>query len=318
MVLGSAMAARARGPVEAGASGPARVIYVTGKGGAGKSTISTLVARQAAARGLATALVQTGTRALDRAVRLPEAEPFSVFRLDERAALGQLVARLLRVRFLAGRLMDSRTFSAVAAAAPGVRELVYMSYIFDVARSRVGDAPFDLVVVDGFATGHAAAMLSSPYTSADLIAIGPAARIARDIGRMTSSPDRFRVVSVTLPEELAATECHELRARLDELGITTAATVVNAAYPQVLGDAQLEWLRAAGTANGTSGSRDALLYEARRRRQATIVSGIAAEGITTLTLPYDFDAGGGHAGATPAAIDCLLDRCLDASSDTRP
>ena len=61
-------------------------------------------------------------------------------------------------------------------------------------------------------------MLSSPFTSADLIPIGPAARIARDIGAMAGSVDLFRILSVTLPEELAATECGELRERLDGLG----------------------------------------------------------------------------------------------------
>lgn len=306
MLVGSAMAARAGGP---GDGRQAPIVYVTGKGGTGKTTVSTMIARRAAERGLSVALVATGARATATARTRDDRERFSIFQLDERAALGQLVARLLRVRFLAGRLMDSRSFSAVAAAAPGVRELVYMSYIRDVARSRVGGVPLDLVVVDGFATGHTIAMLSSPYTTADMIPLGPAARIARAIGRMTSSAERFRVLAVTLPEELPATECGELGRRLAELGIAVAATVVNAAYPAVLTDTQLEWLNDAAAGAKSHSSLDALLYEARRRRQAEIVAAIEAQGATTITLPYSFDGGG---KACADVLDSILLHCVEA------
>ncbi len=254
--------------------------------------------------------------------RDPAEKAYSLFRLDERAALGQMVTRLLRVRFLAARLMDSRTFSAVAAAAPGVRELVYLSYIFDVARGRIAPtgnrraAPPDIVFVDGFATGHTIELLSSPYTSAELIPIGPAARIARDIGQAARDADGFRVVSVTLPEELAATETAELQDALGEIGVRIAATVVNRVYPDRFehcvdgAEAALGWLHSRRAA-GEPGSSDALLYERRRVRQSRIVEGLRtiAGGSGFIELAHQFD---GNGSETPReSIDALLQDCLD-------
>ncbi len=301
------------------------MIYLTGKGGAGKSMLATLLAQRCAEQGVRTALIETGSPGGPR--RDSAEKAYSLFRLDERTALGQMVTRLLRVRFLAARLMDSRTFSAVAAAAPGVRELVYLSYIFDVARGHIAPAgnrratPPDIVFVDGFATGHSVELLSSPYTSAELIPIGPAARIARDIGRAARDADGFRVVSVTLPEELAATETAELQGALNEIGVRIAATVVNRVYPDRFDrcedgrEAALEWLHARHAA-GEPGSSDARLYERRRVRQREIVEGLRtlATGSEFLEVAHQFD---GNGSQTPReTIDALLKGCLDGITNT--
>ena len=261
----------------------ARVLYVTGKGGVGKSFVAAELAHAAASRGLETALVDVAGQAFAVAEPSGDAGPrVDRITLDPRTALRHLLTRLLRFGFLSNRLMDSRTFSAVAAAAPGLRDLVYLSYVRDLADGRIGHR-FDLVVVNGVASGHTIAMLEAPARVAELVAMGPAASIARATRELVADARRFRVAVVTLPEELCVTETGELHAALARLAVAITPTVINGVYPRRAAEGQARWLEENRV------SQDAALYLARRRRQLAFVEHVASPGGKPVIFPYRFD-----------------------------
>jgi len=259
-----------------------RTLYVTGKGGAGKSFVTALLAREAARRGVRTAVVEL----VDERPSPEDAEPpksawVRRIVLDQRAALGHLLTRLLRLPFVTRRLLDSRTFSAVSAAAPGVKEIVYVSYLRDLAFGRTPHQA-DLVLVNGLASGHSRALLSAPERTRRLIALGPVTGVVEDAASFVTDADRFRVTVVTTPEELAVSETEELHDALADAHVPVTATVVNGVYPPRLTADQLAWVRK------HEASSDAMLYMNRRARQLALAERVASPAGEPLLLPFFF------------------------------
>ena len=69
----------------------------------------------------------------------------------------------------------------LAAATPGLRELLTIGKIWELAQPRRrarGAQPYDVVVVDAPATGHGLALLEAPRSFANAAQVGPIARYA--------------------------------------------------------------------------------------------------------------------------------------------
>src|ERR1700729_1834039 len=96
---------------------------------------------------------------------------------------------------ITGRLLAaSNTFHYFAAAAPGAKELVTMVRVRELCEGRDAakhgsrnssheqrdPAPYDLVILDAPATGHALALLRSPQTFASIVRVGPLAEQAQE------------------------------------------------------------------------------------------------------------------------------------------
>ena len=248
----------------------ARVLYLTGKGGVGKTYLAERIAAKLAVLTGRVALLSLGpgeAAVLDDDADAAYTDAVELHTLDDRAAMAQLLSRVVGLRMISERLLDSRTFSAVAAAAPGVREFVAMSFVQDVAaRDR-----YRWVVVDAPATGHSLALLAAPGRMARMAPFGPAARIAREIERFTCDSRAFRVGLVSTPEDLAAREAVEADESLRGLGITPQFVIVNGIYPELASTAQGDWLERFST------DADVLLYLTRRRRQRTATANLISE-----------------------------------------
>ncbi|HXP98756.1 MAG TPA: ArsA-related P-loop ATPase, partial [Solirubrobacteraceae bacterium] len=150
-------------------------------------------------------------------------------------------------RISARLLAASSTFHYFAAAAPGAKELVSLIKVrelcegrgatgraaSDSRRKRRGGAPYDLVVLDAPATGHALAMLRSPQTFSSIVRVGPLAEQAGKARQLLEDPRRSGYVAVTHASEMAVTETLELEEGLRrELDRDLDAVVVNGALPR--------------------------------------------------------------------------------------
>ena len=92
----------------------------------------------------------------------------------------QAMEEYLRVKAgpLGQALGSSRLFQAFAMATPGMRELLSIGKVWELAqldRRTRGAAPYDLVIVDAPATGHGVGLLRTPRTFADIARVGPIA-----------------------------------------------------------------------------------------------------------------------------------------------
>jgi len=219
-----------------------RLVFVTGKGGVGR-TAATLALALAATRRKRRVLVvevnpfgRMGEYLGDRTLG---PEPLEVLPGLSAAAivpdviLEGFLAGFLRFRRLAHRLLESTSFRAVAAAAPGLEDFLTLLEIARWERARAGlrRPRFDLVLVDAPATGHSVPLLGTPRSLLKMLPFGPLARSARDLALLLDDPARTAAVLVALPEEMAVNESLELATALMRLGVAILPPVVNAVAP---------------------------------------------------------------------------------------
>jgi anion-transporting ArsA/GET3 family ATPase len=219
-----------------------RLVFVTGKGGVGKTSVVLALAAAAARRARRVLVVETspygrigeylGDRTLtdEPAELLPDVWAATI---TPEVVLEEFVVGLLRVRRLAHRLLESQTFRAVATAAPGIEDFLTLVRIarWEGARGRLRRRRFDLVIVDAPATGHSVPLLATPRALLKMLPFGPLASSARELALLLDDPARTAVALVTRAEEMAVNETLELAEALMAIGVTVLPPVVNAVAP---------------------------------------------------------------------------------------
>jgi anion-transporting ArsA/GET3 family ATPase len=131
-------------------------------------------------------------------------------------------------------LGSSKLFQAFAMATPGMRELLTVGKVWDLAqpeRRTRGATPYDLVVVDAPASGHGLSMLRTPRTFAEIARVGPIAHQGRTIAATIADPSFTAVVAVARPEEMPVSETLSLHASLANDGLALHEVIANAVYP---------------------------------------------------------------------------------------
>jgi hypothetical protein len=133
-------------------------------------------------------------------------------------------------------LARSNAFSAFVHAAPGARELITITKAWELGRRTRWDRRrrgYDLVVVDGPASGHGLGMLRTPHTFAEIARVGPIASQAREVDELLRDPSRSAILTVALPAELPVSETLDLEGRVrDALRRDVDAIVVNGVLPR--------------------------------------------------------------------------------------
>ena len=230
--------------------------FVTGKGGEGKTTVALAAALAAARDGRrvvrcevagqarAAALYGAGAPRPGREVQLEEGLWSTT--IDPVVALEEWAGRQIGSRRLVGLLTHSNAFAAFVNAAPGARELVAITKAWELAQSErwvKGVGGYDLVVLDGPASGHGVGLLRTPHTFAEIARVGPIATQARKVVALLEDPARSALVAVALPAELSVSETLDLERRVEgAVGRPLDAVVVNGVVPRRFSAADVDRL----------------------------------------------------------------------------
>ncbi|HSC03734.1 MAG TPA: ArsA family ATPase [Solirubrobacteraceae bacterium] len=271
-----------------------RLLFVTGKGGVGKSTVAIALGLLAARHGLRTIVAELSNQERVQGLFIDEAPPSGAadksniareqFRELELAPglftisidPQQAMEEYLRVKAgaIGQALGSSRLFQAFAMATPGMRELLSIGKVWELAqlnRRTRGGAPYDLVIVDAPATGHGVGLLRTPRTFADIARVGPIAHQGRTIADTIADSEFTGVIAVATPEEMPVNETMTLAEELARDELPLDLVIVNALYPARFEPAEIAELGAALTKTRSALARSALraaLSEHARRHAA--------------------------------------------------
>jgi hypothetical protein len=229
------------------------LLFVTGKGGVGKTTVAIAAAQAAARAGRRVVLCELSGQARAADVYGAGAHPgrelalergLWALTIDPERALEEWAGAQLHSRRLARLATRSSIFEAVVSAAPGARELLSITKATELVGPRRWTSsllPYDLVVVDGPASGHGVALLRTPQTFAEIARVGPIASQARTAAQLLGDPRRCAVVAVAQAAELPVSETIELERRIvADVGRPLGAIVVNAVLGRGFSAAELD------------------------------------------------------------------------------
>jgi len=221
-----------------------RLIFVTGKGGVGKSTVAIAMGIRAALEGKRTIVVEVAsTENTSRIFRQEEvgyrevevANDLWAISIDPEDSMREYVLLQLKVKAMRDLLFRSRMFTYLAEATPGLKELVTIGKIWELAqpdRKIKHGRRYDLVIVDSPATGHGISFLQTPRTFANIARVGPMHTQARELEDMITNHDLTGSVIVSLPEEMPVNETAGLEAELTgDIGVSVDRVIMNALYP---------------------------------------------------------------------------------------
>lgn len=214
-----------------------RLILVGGKGGVGRSTVAASIAAWLSRAGRKTLLVEANANdrygtffdapEVGTDIRQLQKNLYAI-NTNPAAALEEYGLMVLRFKRVYRMVFENRVTRYFLRAIPGLDDYSILGKVwFHVTKER-----WDTVVFDLPASGHSLSMLRIPKVILETVPEGPLTRDARDVQKLLTDPERTALVTVTLAEEMPATEARELSTKLDtELAIRTQHLVVNQTYP---------------------------------------------------------------------------------------
>ena len=287
-----------------------RLIFVTGKGGTGKSTVAAAMA-VALSRRRPTTIADLDRRRsslrLLSSADFDSQKPFTIDKnleglaLSPHSELEAFIQRIVPLKSISRRMLESRTFGYVTAALPGLEAFLML----DRLRILSGDGALKdrFIVVDGPASGSALEFLSVAQGVKGIAPTGTLNRLAHSVQSFLTDAARFGVVITVTPEEMALREALETFATLKSLGVQWVVAVLNSTSKVLFNAADLAALTPLKSHAQLALRRNAMAeYTIIARDQ------LKAAGLLVLELPALFLAQIGKAEANHLADE--LDRAL--------
>ena len=218
-----------------------RLLFVTGKGGVGKTTVAAALGLLAAEQGKRTLVCEVEPKGDLSVAYECGPTPFqgrkvspglTAMSMDTEASLREYLKLIARVPVI-GRIGPvASAFDFVATAAPGIREILTIGKLCYEVR----EGHYDLVVVDASATGQVVGQLAAPTGINELVKVGIVRNQTGWMLDILRNPATTGAVIVTTPEEMPVSEAVDLASRLhEETPVKLACVIANRVLPELFG-----------------------------------------------------------------------------------
>lgn len=202
------------------------IIFITGKGGVGKSAVAAGFALKRAQSGKKTLLVELGHQSfyqdyfnLASVTYKPQTlKPNLDLSLwSGKECLREYLIYLLKVESIYKLFFENPVSKTLIQIAPALPELSIIGKITSGPRKVGPPLNYDTIVVDGFATGHFLALLNAPRGMAESFKFGPMGEQSKSIEKVISDPEMAKYYVVSFPEEMPVVEAEELAHEIEKI-----------------------------------------------------------------------------------------------------
>lgn len=213
-----------------------KIVFVTGKGGVGKSVYAASLAESYARAGKKTLLVELGDESFYKSffdltdVRYAPTKTkmtWEVSLWSGADCLREYALHLLRSEALYKLFFENKVSRSLIQIAPGLPELAILGKITSGPRNHGPASKHDVIVVDAYATGHFLALMRAPKGMAEAIRFGPMGEQSRSITETIENSSICEYHIVTLAEELPIKETIELHDQLKSEFSIKAKVILN-------------------------------------------------------------------------------------------
>lgn len=197
-----------------------KLLFIVGKGGVGRTTVSASLASYFAKKGEKVLVVQWSLKdSISPLYSLPQCSHkesslphgYKVMNFSASEAIREYFVDHLKMKLIYSMVIENRHVQRLIHAAPGVQELFFLGRLFwlvELAQKERGYY-YDRVIVDSPATGHGVSLFGIAPAVASLGMTGPLATECERVTKLLMDKEKTGVLIVTLPEELPVEECYE-------------------------------------------------------------------------------------------------------------
>jgi anion-transporting ArsA/GET3 family ATPase len=217
------------------------IVFVTGKGGVGKTFVATLLAGKLALEGKKTLLVEMGTWSfIEKALQLPFKVGFqpknTSFGFDVALWTGEECLRdyiqyLVKVPWVSEQFLKNSWLRALIQVAPGLREISFLGKLTSGIRKHGPPMDYDCIVVDAVSSGHFVSLLKTPMGLAAVAPRGPMRAQTESIQKILDNPEQTLTMVVTNLESYSVQESFELAEQLRSVIKSSISFVANKIFP---------------------------------------------------------------------------------------
>ncbi len=196
-----------------------KLIFVSGKGGVGKTSLALLVSRHLARLGQKVLYVELMARSSARPLAAFDFEPeykpqktqygFDACLLSGRDCLVDYVSSFVPLERIVQPFFQSSMIQGLINLAPGLKDLAILGKLTSAIRSHGPSFQYDHIVIDAHSTGHFLSFLQAPGLLGQSVKGGPLRTQSESIEKVLKDPQLTQFIFASLFEELPVDELVE-------------------------------------------------------------------------------------------------------------
>lgn len=198
-----------------------KIIVVTGKGGVGKTTVSTVIAIAAKKLGKKVLICEVNAKekiapslGYDESNGIVQEieNNLSTVNIIPNKAMEEYGLMILKSKFIYNVVFNNKYVKKFLSAIPGLSEILIWGKIrfHEQEKLKNGQNKYDIIIVDAPATGHGISFLKLPIAILSILQKGALAKEGKELYSLLTDETKTSINIVTIPEELPMNEAREL------------------------------------------------------------------------------------------------------------